>query len=93
MNQGWCHDCSRQYMWADNNSSNCPDCSAALSELRAIVRAVAELDPLVGILSRNGDSLHCEICGAIALVGTTREAFQHPEDCPWVRARKALGMG
>jgi hypothetical protein len=44
MNSGWCHDCHLQYAWADNNSTNCPRCSAELSELRcAALRLIRSL--------------------------------------------------
>jgi hypothetical protein len=65
---------------------------ARVAELEAIVRAVAELDPVTGILSPDEDSLQCEICGATTLSGVNRKTFQHPDDCAWLQARKAVGM-
>lgn len=54
---------------------------ARIAELEAIVRALAEMDPVIEI-GQDGIS-ECALC---------EEFPNHDDDCPWLRARKALGM-
>lgn len=51
---------------------------AQAAELEAIVRALAESDPV-------GDAAVCVFC-------SQHVAADHRECCLWLRARKALGM-
>jgi len=89
MNQGWCHNCGRQYMWADSDSSNCPDCSVKLSELQTIVQAVATQSPRKIEETFQGDVYQCRFCDHWAYRPSD---IEHDDACLWLRARKVIEL-
>lgn len=62
---------------------------ARIIELETIVRAIAELDPVTTLWSPGTEKSGCDLCGSY---NATREEVTHPDDCPWVMARKAMGL-